>query len=208
MKFKKHCEAEIQRRFSAGDAERIMRDIEARYIAIYPDIAFARTSSNPLDRRLEVCAYLLATIRVMEARGLAYNEIRAICVAIAESYVRPANFLHRWLKRLPAKAIGTPLALLITRLMAAKVGKKGHPDGFLVQVVTAPAETNGLRFGFDILECGICTLFQKHGALEYVPILCEVDLLTTSMAGLTLIREGTIASGAAKCDFRFTIAGS
>jgi hypothetical protein len=206
MKFKKHFEGEIQRRFAA-DSAHIVREIDARYKAVHPDVAFARTSSNPVDRRLEFCAYLLATIQALEARQMQRSEIREICIAIAESYVRPVNALHKWIKGLPAKLIGTPLVALVIPLLAAKAGKKGHPDGFLVQIVTASAETNGLGFGFDILECGICSLFQKHGALEYVPLLCEIDLLTTSMAGLKLIRAGTIATGAAKCDFRFTIAG-
>lgn len=49
----------------------------------------------------------------------------------------------------------------------------------------------------------ICKLFQKHGAGRYAAILCEVDKLTSSLAGLELIRSGTIANGAAKCDFKF-----
>ncbi len=37
-------------------------------------------------------------------------------------------------------------------------------------------------------------------------ILCEVDKLTSSLAGLEMVRSGTIANGAAKCDFRWKIA--
>ena len=62
-----------------------------------------------------------------------------------------------------------------------------------------------MAFGFDIVECAIVKLFRKHGAGRYVPILCEVDELTSAMAGLELRREGTIANGAARCDFRFGI---
>lgn len=45
----------------------------------------------------------------------------------------------------------------------------------------------------------ICKLFQKHGAVRYAAILCEVDQITS----LELIRSSTIANGATKCDFRF-----
>ena len=34
-------------------------------------------------------------------------------------------------------------------------------------------------------------------------LLDEVDFVTTNLAGLQLVRTGTIATGAAKCDFRF-----
>ena len=207
MDFRRHFHAEIERRYPGAAFTRLRTAIEARYQAIHPDIAFARSSPNPVDRRLEFCAYFLATIQALEAHGEDFDRIRAVCVAIAESYVRPATAWHRWLKRLPARFIGTPVMRLVTRILGAKIGRKGHPDGFLVRIVTAPAETYGLGYGFDILECGVCLLFSKHGALAYVPVLCEIDRLTSSMAGLALVRQGTIATGAPKCDFRFKTLG-
>lgn len=81
--------------------------------------------------------------------------------------------------------------------------RKGHADGSLVQIVTEP----GAAFGFDILKCGIVKLFRTHGAERCVPILCRVDELTSAMTGLELPRAGTIALGAARCDFRFGIRG-
>ncbi|MDB5014511.1 MAG: hypothetical protein JWQ25_2713, partial [Daejeonella sp.] len=50
---------------------------------------------------------------------------------------------------------------------------------------------------------GICKLFNKHNYQKYSAILCEVDEITSALAGLELIRKGTIARGATKCDFRF-----
>jgi hypothetical protein len=158
-----------------------------------------------MDRRLDFCAWFLATIQALEQRGEAFDAIRHVCLQVTYAYVRPRNRWQRWVKRLPVLLLRTPLVHLVTRLMAAKTGRKGHPDGFLVRIVTARSETNGLGYGFDILECGICTLFAKHGAAQYVPILCEVDRLTSSLAGLELMRQGTIALGAQACDFRFRL---
>lgn len=205
MAYQRHFDDELRRRYP--DAFPKMRaGIDTRYRALSPDIAFARKSSNPVDRRLDFCAYFLATIQILEARGAHFDEIREVCLAVTESYVRPANAWQGWLKRLPGKLIGTFWMRLPVRIMAAKTSKKGHPDGFLVRIVTHPAETHGLGYGMDILECGIVNFFRKHGAAHYVPILCEVDRLTSSLAGLELLREGTIANGAPKCDFRFKIA--
>lgn len=205
LDFRHYFQNEIRYAYGEPAARAICADIDARYEAIRPDVAFARTSSNPMDRRLEFCAYFLATIQALEANGAVFAEIEKVCVAVATSYVRPRNLLHLWLKRLPGYLIGTPITRFIAYILDRKIGTKGHPDGFLVRVITDPAQTFGLRYGFDILECGICTLFRKHGALSYVPILCEVDRLTSSMAGLELVRGGTIARGASKCDFRFRI---
>jgi hypothetical protein len=204
MKFRRHFRDELQR-YYGGSVDEILIRIDARHEAIRPEIAFARTSSNPIDRRLEFCGYFLAAILEMEARGANFDQVRAVCVAVAESYVRPANNWQRWLKKLPGRLIGTPFRHVISRAVDYKMGKKGHPDGFLARVVTAPGETYGLGYGFDIVECGICTLFGRHNAAHYVPILCEVDRLTSALAGLELVRQGTIATGAARCDFRFRI---
>jgi hypothetical protein len=81
----------------------------------------------------------------------------------------------------------------------------GHPDGFVVKMITDKKETYGLGYGIDIVECGICKLFNKHGYYQYARILCEVDELTSGLAGLKLIRAGTIANGASKCDFRWKV---
>lgn len=204
MAFQKHFHDELRRRYPESYTG-LRADIDARYRAIYPDVSFARASRNPIDRRLDFCAYFLATIQALEARAATFEQIREVCVTVTESYVRPANAWQRWFKRLPGRLIGTVWMKPVTRIMAVKTGRKGHPDGFLAQIVTAPGETDGLGYGIDILECGIVNLFRKHGAVAYVPILCEVDRLTSSLAGLELIREGTLAAGAPKCDFRFRI---
>ena len=85
--------------------------------------------------------------------------------------------------------------------MDKRVSQKAHQDGFVAKIITDKNETFGFGYGFDILECGICKLFKKHNYEKYSSILCE-DEKTSSLAGLNLIRTGTIALGAKKCDFR------
>ncbi len=204
MSHKKHFYQNIREQFPA-DHRLLCEAIEARYQAIFPDVAFARHSSNPIDRRLEFSAYFLATAQVLELRGENFDTIRQICLDITHAYVRPKNGLHAWLKRLPVKIIHSPLGGLLTRFMEKITTKLGHPDGFRVKLLTDPSLTFGLGYGIDILECGICKLFNKHGAGKYVPILCEVDKLTSSLAGLEMVRSGTIANGSKCCDFRWKL---
>lgn len=92
---------------------------------------------------------------------------------------------------------------LILKAMDKKISTKGHDDGFLAKLVTSKQETYGFGYGLDIIECGICKLFAKYDAQTYASILCEIDKITSELAGLELVRTGTIANGAAKCDFRF-----
>ena len=185
-------------------AEQIIEETENWFQKISPDIAFAKTSKNPMDRRLEFCAYFLALIISLDQRRERYDEIRKICLDIVTDYVRPKSKLHAALKRLPPKLMNTRIGDWFLRKFHDRVSKNENPDGFIVNIITDKEKTNGLGFGFDIIECGICKLYAKYNYQKYVPILCEVDKLTSAMAGLTLMRKSTIALGAKTCDFRFT----
>ena len=181
----------------------VLQETEQRYLKIAEQVKFASTSKNPLDKRMDVTAYLLAFIQTLEQHGHSFDEIKTVCLEVAYEHVRPKNKLQHWLKRLPVKLGNKWLTNILLQKLNKKVRKRGHPDGFVAEILTNKEETYGLGYGVDILECGICKLFQKHNAQTYTPILCEIDHITSSLAGLTLIRTGTIALGAAKCDFRF-----
>ncbi|HTD98191.1 MAG TPA: L-2-amino-thiazoline-4-carboxylic acid hydrolase [Mucilaginibacter sp.] len=186
-----------------GNPDALINEVEELFAGLSKDTQFASRSSNPVDRRLDFCAYFLALIKVLENRGLSFEQIRSICLEITIDYVSPKNTMQKWLKRLPARLIGLRITKPLLNLFSKKVSIKGHPDGFRAVILTDKTETYDLGYGIDILECGICKLFQKHDAGKYAAILCEVDKVTSGLAGLELIRTGTIANGAAKCDFRF-----
>ncbi|HEX8528424.1 MAG TPA: L-2-amino-thiazoline-4-carboxylic acid hydrolase [Cytophagales bacterium] len=186
-----------------GRSAELLAAVEAHYARIAEDTRFAAASPNPIDRRLDFSAYFLALILTLDERGEPYQAIRTLCLQIVGEYVRPKNRVQALLKRLPARLIGTWPGTVLLKAFAAKVSRRAHPDGFVARVFTDKAETLGLGYGFDILECGICKLFHKHRYARYAAILCEVDEVTSGLAGLQLVRTSTIALGAAKCDFRF-----
>ena len=181
----------------------LLTELSRNFRSISNDTTFARTSPNPIDRRLDFCAYFLALIKTLDEQGESFDTIRQICLVVALEYVRPKNKIQRFLKRLPAKLANTGLATIVLTAFNKKISKKAHPDGFRAKIIMDKQETFGLGYGIDIMECGVCTLFKKHKYDKYTAILCEVDELTSHLAGLKLIRTGTIALGAEKCDFRF-----
>ncbi len=202
MRYKKHFRSVVQRHYP--DAfESLLAETESQYAVIAQDTQFTAKSTNPMDRRLDFAAYFLALIQSLEKHGEAFEQIRTVCLEITEAYIRPKNNWQQWLKRLPVLLMNTFVMKAIVRRLQKKTGTKGHPDGFLVRIITDKNETYGLGYGFDIVECGICKLFQKHQGWQYASILCEVDKLTSALAGLELVRSGTIANGAELCDFRF-----
>ena len=156
-----------------------------------------------MDRRLDFSSYFLALIITLDKQGETYDRIRTICLAITIEYVQPKNKLQAYIKRLLPKLLSTWVGQKLIKLLHNKISVNSNTGGFIANIITDRKETYGFGYGIDILECGICKLFKKHNYQKYVAILCEVDEITSGLAGLKLIREGTIANGARKCDFRF-----
>lgn len=200
--FKKYFSHTIQKNFP-DEFSKIIAATDQHYSIISNDIDFASSSRNPLDKRLDVSSYFLAMIKALDERDEDYETIRKICLEVVTEFVRPKNKFQQFLKRLPAKLANTWLANKFIKILHKRVSQNSHPEGFVANIITDKEETNGLGYGFDIMECGIHKLFNKHNYGKYTPILCEVDFMTSNMAGLQLIRTGTIANGANKCDFRF-----
>lgn len=152
---------------------------------------------------MKIAAYFLACIEVLDKAGEPHEAIRKLMLEIANNYVQPKNFIHRASKKIPLLLLNTWVGKWLILLMAKRTKQLSHPDGFRVSILTDKNGTLGLGYGFDILECGICKLYQKHRLQKFTSLLCEIDHITSSLAGLTIKRSGTIALGAEKCDFRF-----
>ncbi len=192
----------VKEKFPLGwDA--IIANTDNHFKIISVDTRFAATSKNPIDKRLDFCAYFLALIKTLDEQGETFETTRKICLEIVTEYVRPKNKIQQVLKRLPAQLANTWIATVFLTSFNKRVNKNSNADGFIANIITDKQETFGLGYGIDILECGICKLFTKHKYQKYSSILCEVDEITSSLAGLKLVRTGTIALGAKKCDFRF-----
>lgn len=200
--FKKYFAGSLKANYGST-ADQLMAELDKEFELIVPDVNFATSSGNPMDRRLIFCAYFLALIKVLDKKGECFEKIRTVSLDVVKEYVRPKNKFQAFLKKLPPRLIEFRVTNTALKFLAKKLSKKGHPDGFVSRVIFDKKETFGLGYGLDILECGICKLFNKHGYNKYAPILCEVDEVTSNLAGLKLVRSGTIANGATKCDFRY-----
>jgi hypothetical protein len=201
-RFRKYFTKAVIDRFPVG-SDKIIADTDNHFKYISKDTKFAATSKNPIDKRLDFCAYFLALIQTLDERGEDFETIRKLSLEIVTEYVQPKNEIQKLLKKLPAKLINTRLANLLLKSLNDRVSRNSNPDGFIANIITDKKETYGFGYGIDIIECGICKLFNKHKYSKYASILCEVDEITSGLAGLKLIRTRTIELGAKKCDFRF-----
>jgi hypothetical protein len=207
MRYKKYFAQTVRKNFPE-QSDQLITETENHFSHISKDTRFAATSKNPIDRRLDFSAYFLALVQTLDERGETFERIREICLEIVIEYVKPKNRFQQFMKKLPPKLIGTRVADLLLKVFSKKVSQNANPDGFIAHIITDENETYGFGYGVDIIECGICKLFKKHHYEKYASILCEIDKVTSGLAGLELIRTGTIANGATKCDFRFKRVGN
>ena len=177
------------------------RAVERDLAALDAELATLDRSPSPMDRRVRIAAWFLSLVRVLRDAGESDETIRASCLELAERMVRPRSRLESLARRAQGELAQTRVVAWGMRRMTRRLRVLGtHPDGFDVSFVERDRDH---AFGFDIHRCGIRTLFARHGLGAYVPILCEVDHITSELAGLELVRTGTLALGAEKCDFRY-----
>lgn len=140
MPFKKYFYQCIQQTYP-NQASVWLAAIDKRFLEIQPDVAFARYSKNPIDRRLTIAAYFLATISVLNKAGLPYQEIRKLILLIAIELVRPKNSFQRLLKKLPVRLINSWVGKAIISQLAKRVKERAHADGFAANIITNKKET-------------------------------------------------------------------
>ena len=88
--FKKYFAASLRTRYPSN-AESLLIELDKEFQLLLPDVKFAATSSNPIDRRLIFCAYFLALIKVLDNHGESFEQIRVVSLEIVKEYVRPKN---------------------------------------------------------------------------------------------------------------------
>jgi hypothetical protein len=191
----------LRTRFSKDEVERIIQQLQAEFRALLPRLPDIGGKQNPLTANLVACAWFLALYRVLRPRGLSDDEIGELVQRVAEEWV---NASPRWLGRLQSLFIQTPLPRLLFERLSHKSQQRQYPGDFVVQFV--PGDGRNFNFGIDFTGCAIHKFFQAEGAGHFAKDMCRIDYLTTRSKGIELIRTGTIASGADKCDFRFRVA--
>ena len=188
-------------RFSQDEVEHIVQQTQDEFRAMLPRLPYIGGRQNPLTTNLVACSWFLALYRVLQPRGLSDDEIGDLVYRVAEEWVKSSP---RWLGRMQRFLIKTPLLRIMFGWISRQTQQQKYPGDFVVQFV--PGDGRNFDFGLDFTGCAIHKFFQAEGAGHFAKYMCRIDYLTTSLKGIELIRTGTIANGADKCDFRYRLA--
>jgi hypothetical protein len=106
----------------------------------------------------------------------------------------------------------------LTRVMLRLVARSRLAARLMERAMTGADEEGGwlatrshhsqARVAFDVSQCGLVLYLRRAGAPELCRAFCDGDHVTAQyMDGLRFERTGTIADGAAFCDFRYYRSG-
>lgn len=82
-------------------------------------------------------------------------------------------------------------------------GLRTYPGDWVARAYVGDGD--GFDLGYDMLECGAVKLFKAQGMMDVAPYFCLNDFPRSRAEGTGLARTGTIAQGAALCDFRYKL---
>jgi L-2-amino-thiazoline-4-carboxylic acid hydrolase len=189
-------------RFAKDEVERIIQQLQDEFCALLPRLPYIGGKQNPLTTNLVACTWFLALYRVLQPRGLSDDEVGDVVYRVAEEWVTSTP---RWIGRMQSLLIKTPLLRIIFGRISRQSQQRKYPGDFVVHFV--PGDGRNFDFGVDFTGCAIHKFFQAEQAGHFAKYMCRIDYLTTSYKGIELMRTGTIANGADKCDFRYRLAG-
>lgn len=168
---------------------------KVRYLEIEPTIPQFRQSANRALFALgpPVLAIYQALQRDLdEDRAQALGLVEQMLLAFYEKQSRKAQLF--------GAVMSLALRLKPARSLLQRSLPVDEPDGFRFEKIDDP----DALMAIDVRECALVKFARQHGAPEIVPMLCRLDdLVAASLVGVELRRTGTIATGAARCDFRY-----
>ena len=125
---------------------------------------------------------------------------RSAAAAVIDEVLQTA-YRRRLAPPIKGKLMGGAFRLPVIRnaILRSMERAREDPGGFVMTKVDT-----GDLMAFDVTYCPISKFFAEHDAVEVGPLVCKVDdMLADTLPGISLQRTGTIANGAARCDFRY-----
>lgn len=191
----------LSTRFAKDEVERIVQQLQAEFRAMLPRLPYIGGKQNPLTSNLVACSWFLALYRVLQPHGLSDDEIGELVYRVAEEWLTSSP---RWIGRMQILLATTPLLRMILERISRQTQQRKYPGDFVMHFV--PGDGRNFDFGLDFTGCAIHKFYQAEQAGHFAKYMCRIDYLTTRFKGIELMRTGTIANGADKCDFRYRLA--
>lgn len=193
-----HARPEVEPYLAQGAWDDTVRRFEDAYRVVVSQLPYVGGDDGRMTPFLERGLSLVAIGRVLRRDGVKTAHIGRAMMAVFKGYLAPLPEEERL-------ALGRRFMssenLRYLEEQAAWSRAREHPDDFVYSIVRG----DGFDFGIDYHECGLGKFCRAHGDDDLLPHICAVDFESYGLRGIHLERTTTLASGAARCDFRFKL---
>jgi hypothetical protein len=184
-------------------AEEVAREARRGFEGLAKEIPYADREKDPMVRNIVGPAQILAYVLPLKHRGASRAEVGTFIRLSFQPTADRAGRLPKPLVRVLAR-LGLPFLLRSFRKQAAASQARDDPNEFVYEIVEEP----GSAVAMNMTRCAVCTLFERHDAMDVLPYVCAVDDQLSDAMGLGLRRTSTRALGADRCDFRYQPGGA
>ena len=187
----------LAQRFGEKRAATLAGRIQSKYQTLAGGAPYIGGPENMFTEWLQYAVYFLAVYRVIGTKFLRQEETGRVFFDIYRDMAdHPA-----WLLYLVGAVKYRSSYVEKMRRAAALSQKRRFPGDWVLEFV----EGDGKEFdwGLDITECGICKYYQAQGVPHLTPYVCLGDYVVSEAFDRGLVRQETLAEGAARCDFRY-----
>lgn len=185
-------------RTSGRTAKAITADAKRRFERLLPGMPDIGGQDNRNQPFLVMAGWLTALYQAMREKGRSAADAGRL---LYDLNAADWAALPRQRARTMGKALFSRRYLTALKKWAADSQKRRYPGDWVVRVV--PGDGKTFDVGYDYTACGAVTYFRAQGVAEVAPYFCLNDFLASKAEGTGLVRTGTIAQGAALCDFRY-----
>jgi len=182
----------ISLRYGESFADKVTYEIKNEYETIYEEIPYIGGENNPLTSDLVSATMDLAFYLVLKKYGKKLEDIGEIAYKTSEEIFS----IHPEAADLATNQKYIPFIKISAQLS----GKREYPQDWVYSFLDG---NDDFDYGLDFTECGICKLFHKYDADEFIPYLCAMDIIMSDTAKAGLHRTQTLAEEGNKCDFRY-----
>jgi len=200
----KHYDSILAGRFGAEQAERLVREVKRLYPVVVKRLPYIGSDENYLTQALVGTVPALTLFHVLKtldeidrpARDAGSIYLEAISRAFGNNEMgSPEELRER------GAVMFTDEVSVGMRSMADRSQEKRYEGDFVYSYV--PGDGAEFDFGLDFTECAVCKFFEKEGATELTPYMCQYDFIESRFCHTGLSRTMTLADGHDRCDFRY-----
>jgi hypothetical protein len=187
----------LTRTYDAALARDVTESARGLFAGLLPGLPPTGGDANWVTKFLPISGWYLAYCRAMRPLGLGPGDAGRMI------YDLETTDFQQNAERYAAagQAMFTSGALQKTREWAQWTQQRDYPANWVAEFV--PGDGATFDFGYDYTRCGLFEYLKAQGEPELAAYVCLTDFPRSRAEDSGLVRSGTLAMGASRCDFRY-----